>query len=709
MEESKQHPNTDLLVSATKGFDSLFSNDIDGARKHFQQHADPFHLMGLGVCAFLEAALGMEPKLMEEATRCLSLSEAGTRKQMCAPKPHDLTYQSRFPYGLEWEILNADAVVLLGLTHALSESYMGYLQCMYSLNSAHSKFTKLYKTVFPNGLHTISTIEVGDTAPPSHVGLVHQPSLASISSQSSISSPGTPTSSISALPAIAPKASGFFSRWSSSSSPSLPLKKPSLHIQQDGPVEDLIVGGTAFGFGLFNLVFSLLPKKVQGLVGFLGFKHDRKLALAALSLSASKNDVHSVFAGLVLMTYYGVVLLLSGYHANEQNILIEYKAVVDKIHDKYSDGSLWILNRAKILRMSHDPEGAITVLRDGLQINRTRSFVQADMLLLFELAWILLAQRQYQECADAFIKITELNSWSHGTYIYIAAGCHLALGDLDKAQSLLDKVPDLIEKRKVGGKDLPTEVFIKKKLAFYKEKQARKGGDEKKFAQAIKINIAEEIGIFWNNHSRISASIAQIHVDEMLNMSPPVSFSKLAAETVASAKTSRSGTPLSAKFKLPGSSTSGSSLILPHDMLLDLDTPDELAVRALLLGINYRTLKEFEPARRFLSEAYEYQSSITVSTWVGGVAMFELAVLDLKEAEVKERERGESGPSNEKQKQDQEWKKFWVEVLKGANSKLDVALNLAASSVDLSSRLDSRIAMLRDEMASKKEMLGISS
>ena len=32
---------------------------------------------------------------------------------------------------------------------------------------------------------------------------------------------------------------------------------------EDGPVEELVVSGTAFGYGLFNLVFSLLPKKVQ--------------------------------------------------------------------------------------------------------------------------------------------------------------------------------------------------------------------------------------------------------------------------------------------------------------------------------------------------------------------------------------------------------------------------------------------------------------
>lgn len=55
-----EHPNAALLLSATKGFDYLFSNDIISARKHFEPHDDPFHLLGKGVCAFLEAALGME-------------------------------------------------------------------------------------------------------------------------------------------------------------------------------------------------------------------------------------------------------------------------------------------------------------------------------------------------------------------------------------------------------------------------------------------------------------------------------------------------------------------------------------------------------------------------------------------------------------------------------------------------------------------------
>lgn len=52
---------------------------------------------------------------------------------------------------------------------------------------------------------------------------------------------------------------------------------------------------------------------------------------------------------------------------------------------------------------------------------------------------------------------------SHGTYYFIAAGCQWSLGNYDEAQKLLDAIPGLIDKKKIGGKDLPTEVFIKKK------------------------------------------------------------------------------------------------------------------------------------------------------------------------------------------------------------------------------------------------------
>jgi tetratricopeptide (TPR) repeat protein len=280
------------------------------------------------------------------------------------------------------------------------------------------------------------------------------------------------------------------------------------------------------GHGLFNLVLSLLPAKVKcvqpslsyaaefdirgvayrSVVGFFGFNHDRKLALRALAVSASRNDVHSVFAGLALMTYYGVVLLMSGYQADEKYILKQYNAIVDKCvhappcsplsmllaqgqpniqtrkkvpHRNFVDlepskAAHWVVaytiisyspRQAKIHRMSGDPESAIKSLQAGLAVDRTSVFLQADALLVFELAWVFLAQRRHEDAAKMFMKMTEINTWSHATYYFIAAGCHWSLGNLKEVQRLLEATPAQIDKRKVGNKDLPTEVFIKKKCA----------------------------------------------------------------------------------------------------------------------------------------------------------------------------------------------------------------------------------------------------
>lgn len=81
---------------------------------------------------------------------------------------------------------------------------------------------------------------------------------------------------------------------------------------------------------MFNLILSLLPPKIRNLIGFLGFKHDRALALRALAVAANGSDVHAEFAALTLMTYHGIVLLVSGYQADEARILKQYDAMVRK-------------------------------------------------------------------------------------------------------------------------------------------------------------------------------------------------------------------------------------------------------------------------------------------------------------------------------------------------------------------------------------------
>jgi Protein of unknown function (DUF3808) len=85
--------------------------------------ASPFHLIGLGATIFLQAALGMEAGVVEEAVKALNEAEAAARSQVKSSK--SVKSSTRYPPGTEWEIIHADAVVLQGLTNALSETYYG--------------------------------------------------------------------------------------------------------------------------------------------------------------------------------------------------------------------------------------------------------------------------------------------------------------------------------------------------------------------------------------------------------------------------------------------------------------------------------------------------------------------------------------------------------------------------------------------------------
>jgi hypothetical protein len=169
-------------------------------------------------------------------------------------------------------------------------------------------------------------------------------------------------------------------------------------------------------------------------------------------------------------------------------------------------------------------------------------------------------------------------------------------------------------------------------------------------------------------------------------------------------------------------------------------------------------------ARGFLREANTQQIPSSGSSWIGGVALFELAALELREAQRLENEDevarranasekssvnsssssddgsntngggGAAGEEPEKQVTGvygvgrarnagaggidelrvrvgalalgDTTRARWTKVLKEAGALLDAAMGLSGSEVDLSSRLESRVAMLRDEIALKREMLG---
>jgi len=60
-----------------------------------------------------------------------ALGEAGSQAKAQIKAAKSAKSESRFPAGTEWEVVQADALLLQGMTQALNESYMGYLSCLW--------------------------------------------------------------------------------------------------------------------------------------------------------------------------------------------------------------------------------------------------------------------------------------------------------------------------------------------------------------------------------------------------------------------------------------------------------------------------------------------------------------------------------------------------------------------------------------------------
>jgi len=301
---------------------------------------------------------------------------------------------------------------------------------------------------------------------------------------------------------------------------------------------------------------------------------------------------------------------------------------------------------------------------------------------VFELAWALLSLRRYEDCADAFMELTQMNNWSYATYCFIAAGCYVSAGMLDEAQEIVDELPDSINRRK---RSVPTEVYIKKKLEFYQKKQIRRGGDPKRYVEAIKISPAEEFAIFWNTHSHIDKDTALAHIKDLSTLTPPVGIES---------------------EYMPAQPAP------PADAILDLDTADELAIRSLILGIVHRTIGDYATSRMLLNDALKHFANVEISNWVGTVTWFERSVLELKDGEKKAAEAeaqyfDTAETEEEELKAQEKIYEIWQRTFDLGRRALSRSHALCTRDTDLAARLDSRIIMLKDEMKAKMATLGL--
>ena len=289
----------------------------------------------------------------------------------------------------------------------------------------------------------------------------------------------------------------------------------------DHPIDLFVISGSNFCFGILLLMISMVPPAFSTLLKIVGFKGDRERGIQMLWQATKFHDIHGAMAGLVLFMYYnGItsfcdIIPQTGEGSYPQ---AQCRALLIEMRKRYPASHLWLLEESRMLASDKKLEEAVEFAAN----NKESKLKQLEALGWFERALYTMYMHDYEGTSAAFLKCVTLNNWSHGLYYYICGASHVELYRRDKkvdpaaAQVHAAKAVDYFQrvapntgKRAFMGRQLPFDVFVKRKIAKWEQRAKEWKCD---FIDAVGVSPLEEMIYFWNGYKRMRHD----HIDTSL-------------------------------------------------------------------------------------------------------------------------------------------------------------------------------------------------
>eukprot|EP00047_Mylnosiga_fluctuans_P015604 m.47850 g.47850 ORF g.47850 m.47850 type:complete len:556 (+) comp6003_c0_seq3:129-1796(+) len=271
------------------------------------------------------------------------------------------------------------------------------------------------------------------------------------------------------------------------------IEKENPRAQPDQPdhLDPETRSGIDFGVGVFNLVCSILPPRVQRIISIFGFPSDREHALRSLAAVHGSDTVRSPVGSLALLLHH-VGLQSSFGMGNTTRFIAEAEAMLAHCMTLYPDGALFLLMQGRLRRLQREIRPALASYQQAADLKL--KWRQLNDLISYELGWAQLLLLEVELAMKHFIDLKE-NRWSRGFYTYMIAACQLHLGQLDEAAKLMEEVPKLCV-RKVQGRLIPSEEFATRKAKAFLD------------GHRAPLNVYEVLYL-WNSYSQMPAEQLQ--------------------------------------------------------------------------------------------------------------------------------------------------------------------------------------------------------
>ncbi|KAG1378107.1 hypothetical protein G6F61_006136 [Rhizopus arrhizus] len=547
---------TAYWISETqKGLDAFFNDEFELAQTIFMQHhqESPFHAVGFALMAYVEAMLGFESEKIQVALERITAAELlarqfikKVRRKSWHKSKHEQenteldlisisfdnnhsTKKIRSPE-IHYELLATNCMLMSSTIQFLKNSWLEYMKAAYKLRKAYKLYDQMFETVTGQKASEYAT---------------HLRKKTPEERRQSLYSPHEKRLSLFAT--VDRKVSfDHLTHLDVNIKKQRPMSTMDSSYYMDESrdlmiIENAIESGIFFGIGLFSLVFSLLPPKINKILNTLGFRSSRPFALHLLQKSFKNLGLYSSLSALSLLAYYTNLSLFIHPRLLPNSLSLgNAREILDQMKTSFPSGKIWKLLEGKLCKMEGKTRRGVEILRDARRRESIRidlfsgklqslpqkkkdrmvcELAQLQALAVYEMGWGQIFLGDYFQAAETFFRLESMNNWSRAFYHYIATCCMFADEEYDKAAIEFMQIPGILKrKRQLGGKLLPNEIFAERKIKHWKSKSM--GGssntslddfmlDGTCLKNAIVVNPLWELIYLWNGFSQLTKEMVQ--------------------------------------------------------------------------------------------------------------------------------------------------------------------------------------------------------
>lgn len=577
------------LEEALRAMDMLMDDRIDEARKVLSDGNSTFFKLARGVISFIEATLGFEPEAIKKASEELYQAEEAASAERARAVKSNIKTSSHFLPGLEYSVVHAEAQLLGAITLFLSESMLDTAKALLKLRKAYQTLNDVHNQMknssVTSGFVNLPMAAASTPNLNSQI-LKEKPSMASIRTTGSMSSSSTGKSKKSKSqgndddgiltteslknPEIKERARLYhktrLERYKLLNGTSqenencidqalanLDLNCTNEKRAGQEAVDEYIVSAVNACYGILQLIISILPPSVGRVLSIVGFHGSKNGGLELLWHSVENLNIHGAIGLLALLQYYDgptqvTDIQLSGKPAGansgSEDPLPESDDILmspapdpdDEVATKrrlrvalrralrhFSHGALWQLQEGRMEASRGNLREAIKIMDDTSR--GPIHMRQVEGLMLFDKTMFIVTTHGYEQASKNFIKLIDLNTWSHMFYTYLSALCHVEIyrqfkiSDPKKADEhkqlaveALERAPGFLGKRKFMARTMPFDIFALRKLNQWKDSASK---DDGHIIDAISTSPIHEIVYFWNGFGRMLPEDLEVAMQQL--------------------------------------------------------------------------------------------------------------------------------------------------------------------------------------------------